>query len=140
MIDVIPIPKRLEDAVGKAEDGDVLDGLPLTILVNGGSASASEIVAGALQDHGRARLVGTRTFGKGSVQTVMPLSYGRAIKLTTSHYYTPSGRSIHQRGIEPDVKSELIAGVPDAPTAQDAQLDTALGLLKHQRIKHSRAD
>jgi carboxyl-terminal processing protease len=123
-----------------ATSGDVLDGLPLTILVNGGSASASEIVAGALQDHGRARLVGTRTFGKGSVQTVMPLSYGRAIKLTTSHYYTPSGRSIHQRGIEPDVKSELIAGVPDAPTPQDAQLDTALGLLKHQRIKHSRAD
>ena len=124
----------------EATSGDVLDGLPLTILVNGGSASASEIVAGALQDHGRARLVGTRTFGKGSVQTVMPLSYGRAIKLTTSHYYTPSGRSIHQRGIEPDVKSELIAGVPDAPTPQDAQLDTALGLLKHQRIKHSRAD
>ena len=123
-----------------ATSGDVLDGLPLTILVNGGSASASEIVAGALQDHGRARLVGTRTFGKGSVQTVMPLSYGRAIKLTTSHYYTPSGRSIHQRGIEPDVKSELIAGIPDAPTPQDAQLDTALGLLKHQRIKHSRAD
>ena len=124
----------------EATSGDVLDGLPLTILVNGGSASASEIVAGALQDHGRARLVGTRTFGKGSVQTVMPLSYGRAIKLTTSHYYTPSGRSIHQRGIEPDVKSELIAGVPDTPIPQDAQLDTALGLLKHQRIKHSRAD
>jgi carboxyl-terminal processing protease len=123
-----------------ASPGDILDGLPLTILVNGGSASASEIVAGALQDHGRARLVGTRTFGKGSVQTVMPLSYGRAIKLTTSRYYTPSGRSIHQRGIEPDVKSELIASLPDAPVAQDIQLDAALGLLKHQRIKQSRAD
>jgi carboxyl-terminal processing protease len=123
-----------------AGSGDILDGLPLTILVNGGSASASEIVAGALQDHGRARLVGTRTFGKGSVQTVMPLSYGRAIKLTTSRYYTPSGRSIHQRGIEPDVKAEMIAGIPDAPVPQDIQLDAALGLLKHQRIKQSRAD
>jgi len=124
----------------EAKSGDIIDGLPLTVLVNGGSASASEIVAGALQDHGRARLVGTRTFGKGSVQTVMPLSYGRAIKLTTSRYYTPSGRSIHRRGIEPDVKTELIAGIPDSPVSQDTQLDAALGLLKHQRIKHSRAD
>ena len=124
----------------EARSGDILEGRPLTVLVNGGSASASEIVAGALQDHGRARLVGTRTFGKGSVQTVMPLSYGRAIKLTTSRYYTPSGRSIHQRGIEPDVRSEQIAALPDTLTPQDSQLDAALGLLKNQRIKHSRAD
>jgi len=124
----------------EAHSGDILEGRPLTVLVNGGSASASEIVAGALQDHGRARLVGTRTFGKGSVQTVMPLSYGRAIKLTTSRYYTPSGRSIHQRGIEPDVRSEQIAALPDTSLPQDSQLDVALGLLKNQRIKHSRAD
>lgn len=79
--------------------GDV----PLVVLINGGSASASEIVAGALQDHGRAIIMGTRSFGKGSVQTVLPLDERRAIKLTTSLYYTPSGRSIQAQGIEPDI-------------------------------------
>lgn len=86
-----------------ATPGDILDGAQMVVLVNGGSASASEIVAGALKDHGRALLVGRTTFGKGSVQTVMPLSDGRAIKLTTSRYYTPSGTSIHMKGIAPDV-------------------------------------
>lgn len=86
-----------------ARPGDVLEGAPLVVLVNGASASASEIVAGALRDHGRARLVGSQTYGKGSVQTVMPLSNGQAIKLTTSRYFTPSGASIHKRGITPDV-------------------------------------
>lgn len=86
-----------------AGPGDALEGAPVVVLVNGGSASASEIVAGALKDHGRARLVGSQTYGKGSVQTIMPLSEGRAIKLTTSRYYTPSGASIHERGITPDV-------------------------------------
>ncbi len=76
---------------------------PLVVLINEGSASASEIVAGALQDHGRAIIMGTRSFGKGSVQTVLPLSEDRAIKLTTSLYYTPSGRSIQAYGIEPDI-------------------------------------
>ncbi len=86
-----------------ATPGDVIDGAPLVVLVNGGTASASEIVAGALKDHGRALLIGHKTYGKGSVQTVMPLAYGGAIKLTTSRYFTPSGASIHGKGIVPDI-------------------------------------
>ncbi|MBA3980520.1 MAG: peptidase S41 [Alcanivorax sp.] len=97
---------------GRAEDsrvnygasrGDMLGGMPLVVLVNGGSASASEIVAGALQDQGRGIIVGRRTFGKGSVQTVLPLHEDRALKLTTAKYYTPSGRSIQADGIAPDI-------------------------------------
>jgi carboxyl-terminal processing protease len=87
-----------------ARAGDLLDGAPMVVLVNKGSASAAEIVAGALKDHRRATVVGSRTFGKGSVQTVMPLSEGRAIKLTTSRYFTPSGESIQGDGIVPDVE------------------------------------
>lgn len=86
-----------------ASPGDVLDGAPLVVLVNGGSASASEIVSGALQDHHRGVIVGTSTFGKGSVQTILPLKEGNAVKLTTARYYTPSGRSIQAEGIEPDI-------------------------------------
>jgi len=81
----------------------LLDGAPLVVLVNGGSASASEIVAGALQDHKRAVIVGTRTFGKGSVQTILPLNEKTALKLTTARYYTPSGRSIQAEGVTPDI-------------------------------------
>mgnify|MGYP001374059475 FL=1 len=89
-----------------AKAGDITDGLPIVVMVNGGSASASEIVAGALQDHRRAIVLGTRTFGKGSVQTIIPLSGNGAIRLTTARYYTPSGRSIQAKGIEPDILVE----------------------------------
>lgn len=88
----------------KAGPDDVLKGAPIAVLVNGGSASASEIVAGALQDHKRAIIMGTPTFGKGSVQTIVPIDDSTALKLTTARYYTPSGRSIQAQGIEPDIE------------------------------------
>lgn len=99
---------RTDDAELKftATPGDVLNGAPLVVLVNGGSASASEIVSGALQDHKRAVIMGRRTFGKGSVQTILPLGEGAALKLTTARYYTPSGRSIQAEGIVPDIRLE----------------------------------
>jgi carboxyl-terminal processing protease len=89
-----------------ATPGDALNGAPMVVLVNGGSASASEIVAGALQDHKRAVIMGTKTFGKGSVQTIVPVSNGAALKLTTARYFTPDGRSIQAAGIEPDIVTE----------------------------------
>ena len=89
-----------------ARKGDITGGRPLVVLMNGGSASASEIVAGALQDHGRAVILGTKSFGKGSVQTIIPLAGHGAIRLTTSLYFTPSGRSIQAKGIEPDIVVE----------------------------------
>ena len=108
----------------QATSGDLINGAALVVLVNGGSASAAEIVAGALKDHGRAELVGHKTYGKGSVQTVMPLSHGGALKLTTSRYFTPSGASIHDKGILPDI---LIVG-PDQPPA-DLGADLPSGAL-----------
>jgi carboxyl-terminal processing protease len=124
-----------------ATPGDVIDGAPLVVLVNGGSASASEIVAGALKDHGRAELIGHKTYGKGSVQTVMPLSHGGAVKLTTSRYFTPSGASIHGKGIVPDIVAQ---GAEDAPaellaakstpslSSRDKEVRLALDTLKNR--------
>jgi carboxyl-terminal processing protease len=102
-----------------ATQGDLADGKPIVVLINGGSASASEIVTGALQDHHRAIVVGTKSFGKGSVQTVMPIQGEGAMRLTTARYYTPSGRSIQSLGISPDV----VVPQPDSAPADDAAKD-----------------
>ncbi len=103
----------------KAAPDDVLEGLPMVVLVNGGSASASEIVAGALQDHKRAIIMGSKTFGKGSVQTIIPITEETAVKLTTARYFTPNGRSIQAEGIEPDIEIENIKVAETADADQN---------------------
>ncbi len=147
-------------ANGRADDarfsmsatrGDLLHGARLAVLVNSGSASSSEIVAGALKDLNRATIVGSQTYGKGSVQTVMPLSGGRALKLTTSRYFTPSGESIHERGITPDIVvtsddeqsvalMSLTSDVGAEALMKDNQVRTALATIKKRTILHSRAE
>lgn len=117
-----------------AEDGHSLD-IPMAILVNGNSASASEVFTGAMKDYGVATVVGTKTFGKGIVQTLIPLSDGSAIKLTTDHYYTPDGHDIHEKGIEPDVTVELseeAAREVVIPVELDNQLQEAVKILREK--------
>ncbi|HXE27105.1 MAG TPA: S41 family peptidase, partial [Stellaceae bacterium] len=111
-----------------ARGSDILNGAPLVVLINGGSASASEIVAGALQDHHRAILLGTRSFGKGSVQTIIQLQGHGAMRLTTARYYTPSGRSIQAQGIEPDIVVEAakIQKINEGLVQHEADLRGAL--------------
>jgi len=114
-----------------ASPGDITDGKKLVVLINGGSASAAEIVAGALQDHHRATLVGTRSFGKGSVQTIIPLGSNGALMLTTARYYTPSGRSIQAKGIEPDVVVE--EGLPENMNKAPENMEGEANLRGHLR-------
>ncbi len=131
-----------EDLKHSATNKDLTDGTPLVVLVNGGSASASEIVAGALQDHKRGIIMGQRTFGKGSVQTVIPLGNNTAIKLTTARYYTPSGRSIQATGIEPDIKVEnlKVSAVADNGFGSVKEADLAGHLANPNGDKTPKAD
>jgi carboxyl-terminal processing protease len=120
----------------RATEGDALRSAPLVVLIDRGSASGAEIVAGALRDHGRATLMGERTFGKGSVQTVMPLANGQALKLTTSRYFTPSGASLHDRGLEPDVSLPGASHRDEqaAEVATDPAVQTALQYLRDRSL------
>ena len=119
---------RIDDSSHRylATPGDSLNGAPLIVLLNGGSASASEIVAGAIQDHKRGIIMGTKSFGKGSVQTIQELRNGSAVKLTTARYFTPNGRSIQARGIEPDIVSNTLILSEDEKNARESYSESDL--------------
>ena len=124
---------RGDDPRDPQEDGHEL-AMPIVVLINGQSASAAEVFAGALQDYDKAQLVGTTSFGKGIVQSVLPLGDGSGVKLTTSHYYTPSGFDLHKKGLDPDVEIELeldeeLKGQYDIPAEKDNQLQKAMEVL-----------
>ena len=129
----------MEDKEGKREEHfskttKTVD-VPIAVLINGNSASASEVFAGCLQDYGKATLIGTKTFGKGIVQSLIPLGDGSAIKVTTSKYFSPKGRNIHGVGFEPDIKVELdpsLKGKAEIPTEEDNQVQAAVDFLKTQ--------
>jgi carboxyl-terminal processing protease len=132
--EIVSTRGRVADSTSRfsAHAGDLSGGLPLVILINGGSASASEIVAGALKDHKRAIVMGTRSFGKGSVQTIIPLPQHGAMRLTTSRYYTPSGKSIQAEGIVPDIAVEAAKIEPlDAVAKDTKKLYSEANLRKH---------
>ena len=135
---IVRVGGRMKDASFEkyATPGDTFSGIDVAVLVNNGSASASEIVAAALRDHDRAHLVGEQTYGKGSVQTVIPLLNGEALKLTTSHYFTPSGDSINGTGIKPDFivaaqhpKRQYRGMDSDIELSDDSQLQEALRII-----------
>jgi C-terminal peptidase prc len=126
-----------------ATPGDLMNGSPIVVLVNSGTASAAEIVSAALKDHGRALLIGHKTYGKGTVQTVIPLEYGGAVKLTTSRYFTPSGGSVQGKGIVPDIVEDSKEQQPadvmtgkDAPSLQSRDAEVQLGLSTLKQEAH----
>ncbi len=128
--EIVSTRGRRPDSVQRfnARRGDLVNGLPMVVLINGGSASASEIVAGALKDHGRAIIMGTRSFGKGSVQTIMPLPGHGAIRLTTARYYTPAGTSIQAKGIVPDIEVQQarVEAIDEGQSRREADLRNRL--------------
>jgi carboxyl-terminal processing protease len=134
--EIVSIRGREADQIQRftAIPGDLIDGKPLIVLINGGSASASEIVAGALQDQKRATILGSRTFGKASVQTIIPLGQGNgALRLTTARYYTPSGRSIQAQGIAPDI--EVLQDTPKDQAPAQVQTRSESSLPGHLRAE-----